>query len=111
MLRTLGRATIPYSFWSRLQRRRRVQALRSTAHRWNRASRLAGLEYDLDAMKQLFTTLLTTHGGEWTELPSYSEVQRIGFGPGFTSVDALTLYMLMRHLKPSRYLEVGSGGS
>jgi hypothetical protein len=111
MLKTLARATIPYALWSRFKRQRQVQAFRSTAHRWNRPSRLAGIEYDLDAMKQLFTTLLTTYGSEWTELPSYSEVQRIGFGPGYTSVDALTLYVMMRHLKPSRYLEVGSGVS
>ena len=35
----------------------------------------------------------------------------MGFGPGYTAVDAMTLYMMIRHLKPRRYIEVGSGVS
>jgi hypothetical protein len=35
----------------------------------------------------------------------------MGFGPGYTAVDALTLYMMIRDLKPRHYIEVGSGVS
>jgi hypothetical protein len=52
---------------------------------------------------------MSTYYAEFAALPPYSEMQRRGFGPGFTAVDALTLYMMIRDVKPSQYVEVGSG--
>jgi hypothetical protein len=43
------------------------------------------------------------------EIPPYKQLQRVGFGPGYTAVDALILYMMIRHIRPKRYIEVGSG--
>jgi predicted O-methyltransferase YrrM len=86
-----------------------VTALRSTSARWNRPSALQGIDYDLVAMRGTLSTLLDLYLPEFSQLPTYSELQRAGFGPGYTAVDALTLYMMIRHLKPRRYIEVGSG--
>lgn len=86
-----------------------VEDLRATEARWNRPSSMSGVACDLDAMQQTFGRLVSTYYGEFAALPAYSELQQRGFGPGFTAVDALTLYMMIRDIKPSQYVEVGSG--
>ena len=88
-----------------------VARLRANVARWNRTSALHGLEYDLAAMKSALAELLASFLGEFLTYPPYAQVQKMGFGPGFTAMDALTLYMMIRHLKPQRYIEVGSGVS
>ena len=88
-----------------------VSRLRANAARWTRPSALRGVEYDLDAMKSTLAGLLDCYLEEFLALPPYEQVQKMGFGPGYTAVDAMTLYMMIRHLKPRRYIEVGSGVS
>ena len=86
-----------------------IDSLRANEARWNRPSSLAGVQFDLDGMKEKLGTLLATYLDEFMALPPYEEMQTVGFGPGYTAVDALTLYMMVRHIKPRRYIEVGSG--
>jgi hypothetical protein len=88
-----------------------VARLKANAARWNRASALRGVDYDLPAMKSALAELLARYLDEFLSYPPYAQVQKIGFGLGYTAVDALTLYMMIRHLKPRRYIEVGSGVS
>jgi hypothetical protein len=88
-----------------------VTRLQANVSRWKRPSALHGIQYDLEAMKAAFADLLNSYLDEFQGYPPYSEVQKMGFGPGYTEVDALTLYMMIRHLKPRRYIEVGSGVS
>jgi hypothetical protein len=88
-----------------------VARLKANAARWNRPSALHGVEYDLPAMKSVLAELLSCYLKEFLTYPPYAQVQKMGFGPGYTAVDALTLYMMIRHLKPQRYIEVGSGVS
>jgi hypothetical protein len=86
-----------------------VSDLKSTFERWHRPSALKGIEYDLEDMKATISDLLCRYLREFSEIAPYERLQRAGFGPGYTAVDALTLYMMIRHLKPRRYIEVGSG--
>lgn len=86
-----------------------VSHLRSSFERWNRPSALKGVTYDLEEMKTFFSDLLSCYLDEFSVIPSYAQLQKEGFGPGYTAVDALTLYMMVRHFKPKRYVEVGSG--
>jgi len=88
-----------------------VARLKANVARWNRPSALHGIEYDLPAMKSALADLLANYLNEFLTYPPYTEVRQMGFGPGYTAVDALTLYMMIRHLKPQRYIEVGSGVS
>ena len=88
-----------------------VTRLKSNVARWNRPSALHGLDYDLAEMKSALAGLLSSYLDEFLTYPPYAQIQKIGFGPGYTAVDALTLYMMIRHLKPQRYIEVGSGVS
>jgi hypothetical protein len=77
--------------------------------RWARPSALAGVEFDTVGMRRRFERLHAQFAAEFDALPSYSSLAKCGFGPGFTEVDARTLYYMLRDLKPARYLEVGSG--
>jgi hypothetical protein len=88
-----------------------VTRLKANAARWNRPSALRGIEYDVDVMKSALADLLSCYLLEFLSYPDYSQVKQMGFGPGYTAVDALTLYVMIRHLKPRRYIEVGSGVS
>lgn len=86
-----------------------VAELEKTAARWNRPSELVGVRYDLDAMEQQLRQLMASYAPEYAQLPSYEECKQLGYGPGFTTVDALLTFCMLRHLKPARYLEIGSG--
>ena len=86
-----------------------VSELKSTFGRWYRPSALKGVEYDLKQMKTALSDLLSRYLAEFMDIPPYEQLQQVGFGPGYTAVDALTLYMMIRQLKPKRYVEVGSG--
>jgi len=86
-----------------------VSDLRSTFGRWHRPSALKGVEYDLNQMKTALSDLLSRCLAEFMDIPPYEQLEQVGFGPGYTAVDALTLYMMIRQLKPKRYVEVGSG--
>ena len=86
-----------------------VSELKSNVDRWYRPSALKGVEYDLNQMKAALSDLLSCYLQEFMTFPPYEQLQQVGFGPGYTAVDALTLYMMIRQLKPKRYVEVGSG--
>ena len=88
---------------------RPVAELERHAARWHRPSALAGVDYDLDAMAATLARLVADFGGEYAALPAYDRIQAERRGPGFTRVDAMVLYMMLRRERPARYLEVGSG--
>ena len=73
-----------------------VSDLRSTFGRWHRPSALKGVEYDLNQMKTALSDLLSCYLAEFMDIPPYEQLQQVGFGPGYTAVDALTLYMMIR---------------
>ena len=81
----------------------------ATREFWDRPSELVGVRYDLEAMKALLSTLVDVHGGEFEALPPHSEIRALGYGPGFPVIDALTTWLMMRRLRPARYVEIGSG--
>lgn len=86
-----------------------VEALERTRSRWDRPSELVGVELDLDAMRSLTTRLIGGYHREFLEIGEYREIKGLGFGPGFPRIDCLILYAMVRDLKPSRIVEIGSG--
>jgi hypothetical protein len=86
-----------------------VPELKRNRARWDKPSALGGIKFDLESMESNFSRLLDRYGEEFASYPAYKQLLEIGFGPGYTAVDALTLYIMIRDLKPARYLEVGSG--
>jgi hypothetical protein len=83
--------------------------LAHTMPRWTKPSTLRGLRLDLAEMKSKMTYLVKKYGEEFLALVPYEKSIRSGFGPGYTRVDALVLYAMIREKKPKQYLEVGSG--
>src|SRR5260370_35159170 len=93
-------------YYSPLPSRRR---LTSTMTRWKKPSSLLGVAYDLAAMKVALANLVSRYHEEFVGLLPYEEALSLGFGPGYTRLDALVLYAMLRERKPARYVEVGSG--
>jgi len=121
MLKSLAKRILPSSTWNRLgglkaklfQRLARyleangylvaraddyysplvsVPRLRSSFERWSHPSALHGIEYDVEEMKSEFSGLLSRYLDEFSLIPPYATLQKVGFGPGYTLIDALTLY-------------------
>ncbi len=86
----------------------RSEVLRNRA-RWDRPSELPGLRWELDAMKERLGDLARRFGSELEALPSYDETKRMGYGPGFTLHDSQFLYLVLRGVRPRRFVEIGSG--
>lgn len=86
-----------------------VPRLLETAERWNRPSRLGGIEFDVDGMKARLADLVVRYHGEFLGLPSYEETNAREYGLGYPMVDAMVLYFMVRDLKPKLFVEIGSG--
>lgn len=86
-----------------------VSHLKKNIDRWYRPSPLLGIDYDLDEMKRLFDEVIEKYLREFEQIPPYNDLKAKGFGLGYTPIDALTLYLMIRHIKPANYVEVGSG--
>ena len=83
--------------------------IKKNENRWNRASSMTGIAYDLESYKALLKNLISKYLIEYDSLPTYEENKSIGFGPGYTELDAFVLYAMIRNIKPKKYFEVGSG--
>jgi predicted O-methyltransferase YrrM len=70
---------------------------------------MLGVEYDITGMKVMLADLVGRYSEEFMRLLPYEEALRLGFGPGYTRLDAMVLYAMLRANKPAHYLEVGSG--
>jgi len=98
--------TLAADYYSPLPDLRSLQKNRS---RWSKPSDLAGLKIDLAQMKDLWNCVAAQFLPEFESLPSYAELMRESYGEGYTPLDAMTLYFLLRHHRPKSYLEVGAG--
>lgn len=86
-----------------------VSNLKSTLKRWNKPSALAGIDFNIEEMKSKLSYLLARYYDEFSAIAPHRDLVKIGYGPGFTELDAMLLYITIRDLKPKRYIEVGSG--
>lgn len=93
-------------YYSPLPSRKR---LKPTMSRWTKPSSLLGVAYDLAGMKVTLADLVGRYHEEFMGLLPYEEALQLGFGPGYTRLDAQVLYAMLRSRKPARYVEVGSG--
>ena len=85
------------------------RALRKNYSRWAKPSALRGVAYDLEKMKSRLKALKDAYYGDFCALPPYASLCTAGYGPGYTQVDAFTLYAMIRQLRPGRYIEIESG--
>jgi predicted O-methyltransferase YrrM len=85
--------------------------LQKNITRWNKPSRLVGVDYDLGRMKRDLKGLVAKYKKELDELPTYEEILSMHLGPGIPSIDGQLLYMMIRELRPKKYYEIGTGSS
>jgi len=88
---------------------RPVSELKRHVERWHRPSAMTGVAFDLPTMMKELESMTGAYLAEYRQLPTYDAIRAQRRGPGFTRVDALTLYMMLRRHRPARYIEVGSG--
>lgn len=86
-----------------------VATLEKNKQRWTKPSELVGVRYDIESMKRRLRDLVSNYSDEYNALPGYDENSKKGYGPGFTVLDAMLLYLMIRDLKPKRFIEIGSG--
>ncbi|MCQ9206043.1 MAG: class I SAM-dependent methyltransferase [Omnitrophica bacterium] len=86
-----------------------LSKLEKNMQRWFKPSKLVGIQYDIEAMKNLLANLVSKYYVEYNKIPNYYENRKKGYGPGYTAFDAMILYFLIRDIKPKRYIEIGSG--
>lgn len=86
-----------------------VSKIETNMEKWFKPSKLVGINYDINTMKDLLKSLGSQYADEYKKLPSYSENIEKGYGPGYTAFDSMILYFMVRRIKPKNYIEVGSG--
>ena len=87
-----------------------VSTVRTGVGRWYSPSEMPGITLDEAAQSQLLSEL-SRYQAECAALPSFADVQRSGYGPGYGEVEAHLLYCMVRHFEPRNIIEVGSGAS
>ncbi len=88
-----------------------TRELRKNFKSWYREGDLAGVDFRLNEEIALVNEGLRAYAAECNKLPAYSEVLAQGYGEGFSAVDAHILHTMIRHVKPRKMIEVGSGVS
>jgi hypothetical protein len=86
-----------------------ITKLKNNFKRWNKPSALTGVEYNLEEMKSDLTYLYSRYFEEFSKITPHKELMKIGYGQGYTEIDAMLLYFKIREIRPKRYIEVGSG--
>ena len=87
-----------------------IAAVKRNLRRWYKQSETPGMDWNLPGQLKLASEL-ERFVTEAQSLPPFSKVTAGGFGPGYGEVEAYLLYMMLRHFKPARFIEVGSGVS
>ena len=81
---------------------------------WANVSELVGLEINDEGQKQILGKFSSTYKTEYQNIPISKPADAHGFfidNGTFESVDAEMLYCMIRHFKPRKIIEIGSGNS
>jgi hypothetical protein len=78
---------------------------------WQRASPMRGVDWDLEAQLRFLEENLAPHIPDfrWTQEPTGDRDAYYVNNDTFGIVDSTTLFAMIRHLRPRRILEMGSG--
>ncbi|MCK6530290.1 class I SAM-dependent methyltransferase [Myxococcota bacterium] len=102
----LGYSLVKNDYYSPVPDRARLAA---EVGRWWRADELRGIALDAGRMEALLRAVAAEHGPWLEALPSHADLLARGYGPGFGPVDGAVLAGLVRHFRPGRIVEIGSG--
>jgi predicted O-methyltransferase YrrM len=88
-----------------------IHRLRKTRQIWAKPSKLVGIDVDIDAQVEALRTMVLPYKAEYAQNKAYLEGVAARYGPGYGPINAQALAGMLRHLKPKRIIEVGSGVS
>lgn len=103
-----GVHVLPVHYYSTLPN---LIELERTRSEWARKSEMPGVQMNLDEQAAAIRRICEPYRSEYLPNTPYKEADRAGFGPGYGPLEAQALHAVVRHYKPSRIIEVGSGVS
>ncbi|MEY4766416.1 MAG: hypothetical protein RI907_3089 [Pseudomonadota bacterium] len=104
----MGVHVLPVHYYSPVPN---IVALKRDPSSWAQASEMPGIHVDLDAQLDWLAQACQPHQFEFKGNQVYLDGQARHFGPGYGYIEAQALHGVVRHLKPPRIVEVGSGVS
>jgi hypothetical protein len=104
----LGVHILPVHYYSPIPN---ILELQRTRDVWARKSELPGLSVNLDEQVSMLKSICIPYQGEYAGNNVYREGVARHFGPGYGYIEAQALHAFIRHYKPKRIVEVGSGVS
>jgi predicted O-methyltransferase YrrM len=87
-----------------------IRSVKKNLPRWYKEDTSPGIDWNLPGQLELLEHL-RLYSSELASLPSFSQATQDGYGPGYGEIEALLLYLMLRQVKPSRVVEIGSGVS
>lgn len=103
-----GLQVIPDHYYSSIAN---MNKLRNNRAIWAKKSMLPGINYNLEEQVDLLRSVCAPYRSEYIGNRHYIEGQINNFGLGYSFIDAQALHCVIRHYKPKRVIEVGSGVS
>ena len=82
-----------------------------TKNEWARKSELPGLRVDVEEQVKNLLEICLPYQSEFLGNQTYREAVAQHYGPGYGYVEAQALHGVIRHFKPGKVIEVGSGVS
>ena len=104
----LGLHVLPRHYYSNVADLHELEATRST---WARRSEMAGVEWDIAVQERTLREVCLPCRDEYAANETYQAAVAGEFGPGYGPVEAQVLHAVVRHFRPRRVIEVGSGVS
>ncbi|MDA8743868.1 class I SAM-dependent methyltransferase [Rubripirellula amarantea] len=88
-----------------------VITLEKTREDWAKPSAMPGVAVDLDAQVETLRQTCLPYQDEYDKSETFAFATQNNYGPGYGAIEAQCLHAFIRHHKPSRVVEVGSGVS
>ncbi len=104
----LGVHILPIHYYSPVPN---ILELRRTRDLWAHKSDLPGISINLEEQCEMLRRVCLPYQSEYEGNKTYLEGVANHFGPGFGYIEAQALHAAVRHFKPRRIIEVGSGVS
>jgi hypothetical protein len=85
--------------------------LRQNKAVWAKRAPMCGVHWDVDEQLAWVDQMCRPYYGEVAGLRAYRDIQETFVGPGYGPIESQILHCVVRSLKPSRIVEIGSGVS